>query len=51
MLCASVLVFSVGLVGTAGAEDEEPWAYDLASDLMSPFCPGRTVASCRRPRS
>lgn len=23
-----------------------PWAYEMAHDLMSPFCPGRTLAAC-----
>jgi cytochrome c-type biogenesis protein CcmH/NrfF len=27
------------------------WAYDLAGELMSPFCPGRTVASCPSPQA
>ena len=25
---------------------EEGWAYDLADEMMSPFCPGRTLAEC-----
>jgi cytochrome c-type biogenesis protein CcmH/NrfF len=25
------------------------WAYDLAQDLMSPFCPGRSLADCPSP--
>jgi cytochrome c-type biogenesis protein CcmH/NrfF len=25
------------------------WAYDLANDLMSPFCPGRSLADCPSP--
>ncbi len=36
----------------AGASGSGPsWAYDLAGDLMSPFCPGRTVASCPSPQA
>ena len=31
--------------GVAGAEPEG-WAYKLAGELMSPFCPGRTLADC-----
>lgn len=27
------------------------WAYDLAGELMSPFCPGRTLASCPSPQA
>ena len=25
------------------------WAYELAAELMSPFCPGRTLADCPSP--
>ena len=35
--------------GTSGVG--RSWAYDLAGDLMSPFCPGRTVASCPSPQA
>jgi cytochrome c-type biogenesis protein CcmH/NrfF len=28
-----------------------PWAYSLAHDLMSPFCPGRTLAACPSPQA
>jgi cytochrome c-type biogenesis protein CcmH/NrfF len=27
------------------------YAYDLAGELMSPFCPGRTLASCPSPQA
>jgi cytochrome c-type biogenesis protein CcmH/NrfF len=45
------------LVASASAEapaanpgDTAPaWAYDLANDLMSPFCPGRSLADCPSP--
>lgn len=36
---------------TSGSAPESTWAYDLASELMSPFCPGRTVASCPSPQA
>lgn len=26
--------------------DEQSWGYALAHELMSPFCPGRTLAAC-----
>jgi cytochrome c-type biogenesis protein CcmH len=41
------LVVATGAI----AADEEPWAYDLAADLMSPYCPGRTLASCPSPQA
>ena len=43
-------------VSTATAESEaaagpEGWAYKLPHDLMSPFCPGRTIADCSSPQA
>ncbi len=40
--------------GTAATTDSaagSSWAYDLAGELMSPFCPGRTLASCPSPQA
>lgn len=31
--------------------DAPPWAYELAAELMSPFCPGRTLADCPSPNA
>ncbi len=52
------LVLANGTVYTAEAADAavpasagSSWAYDLAGELMSPFCPGRTVASCPSPQA
>ncbi len=42
-LCVAVLV--------ASAASAESWAYDLAGELMSPYCPGRTLASCPSPQA
>ncbi len=30
----------------AAADREEGWSYELWNELMSPFCPGRTLADC-----
>ena len=39
-------------VGTVPASAEpEGWAYDLAGEMMSPFCPGRTLADCPSPQA
>lgn len=35
----------------APAASKSSWAYDLAGELMSPFCPGRTLASCPSPQA
>ncbi len=29
----------------------EGWAYALSHDLMSPFCPGRTLSACSSPQA
>ncbi len=38
----------LGLALPAGAASEEPegWAYALWHEMMSPFCPGRSLADC-----
>ena len=43
-------------VSTAAAAEEadrapEGWAYTLSHDLMSPFCPGRTLSACSSPQA
>ncbi len=43
-------------VSTAAAAGEasgapEGWAYALSHDLMSPFCPGRTLSACSSPQA
>ncbi len=35
----------------SGASGPPAWAYSLAHDLMSPFCPGRTLAACPSPQA
>ena len=40
-----------GIAAPAAADqpisaDESRWGYQLAHELMSPFCPGRTLAAC-----
>ncbi len=44
-------VLLLGTLATAAAAENEGFAYDLASELMSPFCPGRTVSSCPSPQA
>ncbi|MBW2424912.1 MAG: cytochrome c-type biogenesis protein CcmH [Deltaproteobacteria bacterium] len=45
LLCAGFAV------GTASAQEAASWGYDLSHELMSPFCPGRTLASCPSPQA
>jgi cytochrome c-type biogenesis protein CcmH/NrfF len=32
-------------------EQASSWAYEAAAELMSPFCPGRTLADCPSPNA
>lgn len=41
----SLVVFLVLCVAAPGV-CEEGWGYQIAHELMSPFCPGRTLAAC-----
>jgi cytochrome c-type biogenesis protein CcmH len=34
------------LAAAPAAAEPEGWAYDLADELMSPYCPGRTLSEC-----
>ena len=53
LLCVCALLFA--LSAPAAAEESAPidaapaWAYDLPNDLLSPFCPGRSLADCPSP--
>ena len=45
----AVLVLCGGLLVAQASEDG--WGYALAHELMSPFCPGRTLAACTSPQA
>ena len=45
LITAVALAFSLALPAAA-ADEPEGWAYEVANELMSPFCPGRTLADC-----
>jgi cytochrome c-type biogenesis protein CcmH/NrfF len=49
-------VFAVLLLGASTAAGEsvaapEGWAYKVPNELMSPFCPGRTLSACTSPQA
>ena len=44
----AALAIASGVAAPAGAEPEG-WAYDASNELMSPFCPGRTLSDCPSP--
>ena len=39
------------IFGLSTGAAAEGFAYDLAAELMSPYCPGRTLASCPSPQA
>jgi len=45
-----VVLFSFLMLG-AGNAAAKSWSYDLADELMSPYCPGRTLSSCPSPQA
>jgi cytochrome c-type biogenesis protein CcmH len=48
-----VLVFAApaSAAEPAPAPELEGWAYTLANELMSPYCPGRTLSDCPSPQA
>ncbi|MDJ0852213.1 MAG: cytochrome c-type biogenesis protein CcmH [Myxococcota bacterium] len=46
LLALGLSAAALGLPATASAQEPEGWAYAIANDLMSPYCPGRTLAEC-----
>ena len=46
------LTLAAGLASSAAADERaQGWAYDAANELMSPFCPGRTLDACTSPQA
>jgi cytochrome c-type biogenesis protein CcmH/NrfF len=37
--------------GASGTDGPPNWAYQMAHDLMSPYCPGRTLSACPSPQA
>jgi len=44
------VVLAILVLGASGA-GAKSFSYDLAGELMSPYCPGRTLASCPSPQA
>lgn len=44
------LVLGLALAVGAAAEGER-WGYDMADELMSPYCPGRALSECPSPQA
>lgn len=45
------MAFFALLVLDASGAAAKSWSYDLAGELMSPYCPGRTLSSCPSPQA
>jgi cytochrome c-type biogenesis protein CcmH/NrfF len=50
LACALALAAAPAARAAAPAESER-WAYELAHELMSPYCPGRALAECPSPEA
>jgi cytochrome c-type biogenesis protein CcmH/NrfF len=50
-LAAGLLGGALFLAALCGAESPAGWAYQLSHQLMSPFCPGRTLPDCPSPQA
>jgi len=49
---AALLILALCGAGVAGAQQNtETWGYKLPHELMSPFCPGRTLSACTSPQA
>ncbi len=51
MLAVPVAFAADGYAGEDAPPAEDSWGYALAHELMSPFCPGRTLAACPSPNA
>lgn len=45
---AALTLLGLALALSAGAEE---WRFDAYNEVMSPFCPGRTLADCPSPQA
>jgi cytochrome c-type biogenesis protein CcmH/NrfF len=45
---AALLLLGISTAAAQDGDAQEPegWAYAISNDLMSPFCPGRTLSAC-----
>ncbi len=50
-IALGVLLLGLALPATADPADPEGWAYELWHEIMSPFCPGRSLADCPSPQA
>jgi len=50
-LAAAAAVAGAAVAQSAPPSEPPAWAYRLPHDLMSPFCPGRTLAECPSPQA
>ncbi len=51
MFAVSWLGVSTAVAAGEASRVPEGWAYAVPHDLMSPFCPGRTLSACSSPQA
>lgn len=50
MRLAALLAFAL-LLAAGAARADKPWSEQLAHELMSPYCPGRSLTECPSPQA
>lgn len=50
-IVASLLASMICAGAASAIEGAPPWSYAMAHELMSPYCPGRTLAECPSPQA
>lgn len=55
LLCVALFLTGAAVLSATreavAIENAPDWAYAMAHDLMSPYCPGRTLAECPSPQA
>jgi cytochrome c-type biogenesis protein CcmH/NrfF len=51
LFLGAALLIGLGSGASPARAADESWGYRLAHELMSPFCPGRTLAACTSPQA
>lgn len=49
--CAAIALVALLCAAPLVAAAEQGWAYDVANEMMSPYCPGRALSECPSPQA
>lgn len=51
LVCGLALLCAGPVAAEDAIVEPEGWAYKMAAEMLSPFCPGRTLAECPSPNA